>query len=99
MLDFISHLVIRILLATIRDNGLFPCPRCLVSKSVLHNLGCPDDIMVRIKQTRTFLGNLVKKARKHIYKDANAINGKKVDDLLKEFSGVPTVVRCGKISC
>ena len=95
MLDVISHLVIRVLLATIRDNGLFPCPRCLVSKSVLHNLGCPDDIMVRITQTRTFLGNLVKKARKFIYKDAKPINGKNVDDLLKEFSGVPTVVRCG----
>ena len=92
LFDLISHLLIRVLLATIRDNGLFPCPRCLVSKSALHMLGCPDDIATRIGKTRTFLAGLVKKARKLIYKDAKAINGKKVDDLLKDFSGVPTVV-------
>ena len=94
LFDLISHLLIRVLLATIRDNGLFPCPRCLVSKSVLHNLGCPDDIKIRIEKTRTFLADLVKKARKLIYKDAKAINGKGVDDKLKGFSGVPTMVRC-----
>ena len=97
MLDLVPHLLTRVLLATIRDNGLFPCHRCLVSKSVLHQLGCPEDIAVRIKQTRTFLGNLVKKARKLIYKDAKPINGSGVDDLLKGFSGVPTAVRCGLI--
>ena len=85
-------------LATIRDNGLFPCPRCLVSKSLLHTLGCPDDIAVRVQHTRNFLFNLVKKARKFIYKDAKPINGTAVDDELKGFSGVPTIVRCAPFS-
>ncbi len=79
-------------MATIRENGLFPCPRCLVPKSLLHTLGCPDDIVERVERTRKFLFNLVKKARKFIYKDAKPINGAAVDDELKGFSGVPTVV-------
>ena len=94
VLDFITDLSIRVSLATIRDNGLFPCPRCLVSKSVLHLLGCPGDIAVRVEQARKVLSKLVTKARKLIYKDAKPINGSGVDDLLKEFSGVPTIVRC-----
>lgn len=81
-------------MATIRDNGLFPCTRCLVSKSVLHLLGCSGDIAARVKQTRTYSSKLVTKARKIIYKDAKAINGSAVDDVLKGFSGVPTEVRC-----
>ena len=97
LLDFISYLLIRVVLATIRDNGLFPCHRCLISKSVLHKLGCPDDITFRIDKTRSFLADLVKKARKLIYKDAKPINGTGVDDILKEFSGVPTMVRSGRI--
>ena len=85
-------------MATIRDNGLFPCHRCLVSKSALHKLGSLDDKKARIEQPRTFLANLVRKARKLIYKDCKAINGSAVDDVLKEFSGVPTVVCCRTIS-
>ncbi len=81
------------LLATIRDNGLFPCHRCLVSKFALHRLGCPDDIAVRIEHARQYLAQLVTKARKYIYKDAKPINGTAVNDTLKSFSGVPTVVR------
>src|SRR5487761_1612982 len=33
-----AHLFIRVLLATIRDQGLCPCPRCLVPKSRLDQL-------------------------------------------------------------
>ncbi len=94
VLDVITDLTIRVSLATIRDNGLFPCHRCLISKSAIHKLGCPSDIAVRLQNTRSFLVGLVKKARKLIYKDAKAINGSGVDDILKGFSGVPTEVRC-----
>ena len=97
LFDPISHLHIRVLLATIRDNGLFPCHRCLVSKYAIHKLGCLDDIKFRIEKTRTYLAGLVKKARKCIYKDAKAINGTAVDDVLKETSGVPTMVRCSHV--
>ena len=38
------------------------------------------------------MAHLVTKARKYIYKDAKPINGTAVDDVLKGFSGVPTVV-------
>ncbi len=88
----ISNLLIRVSLATIRDNGLFPCHRCLVHKSGLHRLGLPDDIARRIEKTRTYLADLVKKARKLIYKDGKGVNSSGVDDILKEYSGVPTVV-------
>ena len=98
VLDFITDLTIRVSLATIRDNGLFPCHRCLISKSAIHKLGCPSDIAVRLKSTRSFLVGLVKKARKLIYKDAKPINGSGVDDILKGFSGVPTEVRCTPFS-
>uniref|UniRef100_A0AAD5VJF2 C2H2-type domain-containing protein n=1 Tax=Leucocoprinus birnbaumii TaxID=56174 RepID=A0AAD5VJF2_9AGAR len=40
------------LLATIRDKGLFPCPRCLVHRSELHNLGQRRDRKTRMEKLR-----------------------------------------------
>ena len=83
----------RILLATIRDKGLCPCPRCLVPKTHLDRLGLKLDIRNRLTQFRWYMANKVKAARHIIYELARPITGTKVEALLKPFSGVPTEVR------
>ena len=82
----------RVLLATIRDKGLCPCPRCLVSKAKLDRLGFCRDISIRVDKFRTFMASQVRIARRAIYELAKPIGGKAVEDLLKSFSGVPTMV-------
>lgn len=86
-------LLSRVLLACIRENGLFPCHRCLIPKSFIYQLGLADDIAFRINNVRSFLADQVTKARNSIYKRAKPINGTDVEDLLKETSSVPTMVR------
>ena len=86
------NVLFRVLLATIRDNGLCPCPRCLVSKGKLDCLGLQRDIMIRIKEFRVYAANKVNLARRSIYRLAKPITGSAVEDLLKSFSGVPTEV-------
>jgi len=81
-----------VLLATIRDKGLCPCPHCLVPKSKLDRLGLQRDVTVRITQFRTYVAEKVGYARRAIYSLAKPISGKVVEDLLKTFSGVPTEV-------
>lgn len=80
----------RVLLATIRDKGLCPCPRCFIPKSFLDRLGA--DLRFRISKTRYYLIHSVWRARDLIYKSGKPINGKNVQDLLKESSSVPTIV-------
>ena len=82
----------RILLATIRDKGLAPCPRCLVPKSKLDKLGLTRDMEIRIQGFRNYMASKVEAARRLIYNLAKPITGAGVDGLLKEFSGVPTKV-------
>jgi hypothetical protein len=82
----------RVLLATIRDKGLCPCPRCLVSKAKLDRLGFRQDLTIRVDKFRTFMADEVSIARRAIYELAKPISGSVVEDLLKSFSGVPTMV-------
>lgn len=82
----------RVLLATIRDKGLCPCPRCLVPMAKLDRLGFRRDISIRVDKFRTFMASRVRLARRAIYELAKPIGGKAVEDLLKSFSGVPTMV-------
>jgi len=90
--ELVLILLFRVLLATIRDKGLCPCPRCLVPKVKLDRLGLRRDVIVRITQLRTYLAGKVSSAHKAIYNFAKPINGAAVEDLLKAFSGVPTEV-------
>jgi len=82
----------RVLLATIRDKGSFPCPQCLIPKSKLDGLGLRRDISVRVKHFRQLVADKVRIARNAIYNLGKSIRSKAVEDLLKGFSGVPTVV-------
>ena len=83
----------RISLACIRENGLYPCHRCLIHKQDIQQLGLDSDVAIRIKGVRTFLSDQVTKARNFIYRRSKPINGVDVEDLLKETSSVPTMVR------
>ena len=86
-------IIFRVLLATIRDKGLCPCPRCLVSKSRFDLMGQRRDIVFRQKNIREYLSLFVLKARELIYKKGIAIGGVAVNQLLKETSAVPTIVQ------
>lgn len=82
----------RVLLATIRDNGLCPCPRCLMPKTKLDQMGHYWDISFRLKEVRRYLSDKVQHARRIIYKLGQAVAGTGVDGMLKATSSVPTVV-------
>jgi hypothetical protein len=82
----------RVLLATIRDGGMCPCPRCLIPKTEMHLMGFARDISARVSKARKYLGLRVRAARVHIYKLAYGIGSDKVNDSLKESSSVPTLV-------
>ncbi|KAL1712278.1 hypothetical protein EV715DRAFT_213948 [Schizophyllum commune] len=80
----------KVLLATIRDGGLCPCPRCFVAKTKLDRMGLVRDMKARLQSARTYLLDRVQWARKAIYKPAHLIGGTVVDSSLKDYSAVPT---------
>ncbi|KAL1658266.1 hypothetical protein GGF50DRAFT_131811 [Schizophyllum commune] len=80
----------KVLLATIRDGGLCPCPRCFVAKTKLDRMGLVRDMKARLQSARTYLLDRVQWARKAIYKLAHLIGGTVVDSSLKDYSAVPT---------
>ncbi|KAJ7732533.1 hypothetical protein B0H16DRAFT_1770162 [Mycena metata] len=81
----------KVLLATIRDGGGCPCPRCMIPKSEVHLMGSARDMTARVKKARKYLGGLVNSARRLIYGFAYGIGSTKIEDLLKESSSVPTL--------
>jgi hypothetical protein len=83
----------RVLLATIRDKGLCPCPRCLIPKVKIDLMGKARDLAQRISHARNILYDVVQTARHFVYQLAIPINGTAVAQLLKPTSSVPTVVR------
>ena len=100
---FLSSLTarFRVLLATIRDKGLCPCPRCLIPKKKLDCVGHIADANIRINQARKYqnIMELVKKARKAIYEQGAPIGGVYVQRLLKPTSSVPTLVSSERFAC
>ncbi len=83
----------RVLLAMIHDNGICPCPRCLISKSKLDKLGLKRDSVTRVSRFRHYMAGKIQIARKAIYSLGKPINGVAVEGVLKYFSGVPTMVQ------
>ena len=88
-----AHCFIRVLLATIQDQGLCPCPCCLVPKSKLDRLGLVTDMNNRNDKARKYQADLVNKARKAIFEQGMPIGGVAVERLLKDTSSVPTAMR------
>ncbi|KAJ3972040.1 hypothetical protein EV361DRAFT_949176 [Lentinula raphanica] len=81
----------KVLLATIRDLGNCPCPRCLCPKASLDQMGTRRDLALRKNTARTFLIDRVKKAREYIYRKGFGIRSARVEELLKATSSVPTM--------
>ncbi|KAH9914268.1 hypothetical protein B0H21DRAFT_896115 [Amylocystis lapponica] len=83
----------KVLIATLRDKGRCPCPRCLVTMDCVPQLGTSEDRAVRETLARKDDAERqlqVSAARDLIYKDGYVVNSEKVDELLKEHSLIPT---------
>lgn len=82
----------RVLLATIRHRGNSPCPRCLILKEKLNQMGTIQDMKNRLSQTRTYVMDKVRRAQEYIYNLAKTISGVDVEGLLYAQSWVPTII-------
>ena len=85
----------RVLIATIRDKGQCPCPRCKISQNEIREFATAKDLEIRRTQARRDdedRQKKVEKARKFIYEKGYVVNSSHVEDLLKEESLVPTKV-------
>ncbi|EJD41141.1 hypothetical protein AURDEDRAFT_69087 [Auricularia subglabra TFB-10046 SS5] len=81
----------KVLVATIRDGGGCPCPRCLVQHADLCNMGTADDLRTRESQRRvddSARQSKVKKARQFLRK-GYAVTYAGIDKELKDESYVP----------
>lgn len=94
LLRFLTHLS-RVLLATIRDKGICPCPRCLTPMDSIHKMGTPHDLRFRTNNRRKDSARqrqLVKEARAIIYDNHRAVGNAEVEALLQPTLLVPTIV-------
>jgi hypothetical protein len=79
----------------IRSLGDYPCPRCLVALTDVHNMGTPHDLALREEQRRkddTERRRKIDSARKIIFKQNYSVNTDEVEKLLKPTSLVPSRV-------
>jgi hypothetical protein len=95
-----AHIFLRVLLATIRDQGLCPCPRCLVPKTKLDRLGLIADMNARVNNARHYrdVAVFIEKAHRAIFEEGAPIGGVTVQRLLKSTSNVPMSVSCAIFS-
>ncbi|KAH7917705.1 hypothetical protein BV22DRAFT_1025919 [Leucogyrophana mollusca] len=83
----------KILIATIRNLGGCPCPRCLIPMARVSDIGKERDMLQRTLLARTDNEEYRRKitsARKFIYEKNYAVNYAKVEELLKPESLLPT---------
>lgn len=79
-------------MATVRDRGACPCPRCLITKEKLDKLGQKLDMTSRITQARTYLSEVITTTRNAIYNRGFVITSSRVSHVMKSLSLVPTLV-------
>lgn len=82
----------RVLLATIQDKGLCPCPRCLVPKSMFHHTEFIRDLGARISDARTYICKKIALTWCAIYELGQPLKGMTIETILKNESLVPTLV-------
>ncbi len=85
----------RVLLATIRNLGSFPCPRCLIPKETIPEVGTKNDDRRRERDRRVANDKLfsdIKLARTWIYNEGLLVKSAAVERLLSPKSLVPTLV-------
>jgi hypothetical protein len=91
----IAQSIVRVLLATIRNLGGCPCPRCLIPKSRVQNLGLSLDMKQRQTLARiddNSRKNKVATSRSIIYDSGYGVRSNYVENILKDQSLVPTPV-------
>lgn len=69
--------------------------RCLITMDEIPNLGTTEDRKTRLEKPRVDSAEyqkVVKEARKKLYDEGYAVDGERVDELLKGESLVPTEV-------
>jgi len=80
------------MLQTIKSMGLYPCPRCLVLKGDIPQVGSFLDMKNRQKAARVYSIKNVEIARKAIFDSGRSVSYNGPHDLLKIGSWVPTRV-------
>ncbi|KAH7917271.1 hypothetical protein BV22DRAFT_1026716, partial [Leucogyrophana mollusca] len=84
----------KILIATVRNRGICPCPRCLIPMTRVADMGKERDMLQRSLLARVDDGARQAKittSRRLIYEKNYAVNTPKVEELLKPESLVPTL--------
>ncbi|KIJ57944.1 hypothetical protein HYDPIDRAFT_34653 [Hydnomerulius pinastri MD-312] len=84
----------KVLIACIRNLGACPCPRCLIPKDRVHNMGSERDMLQRHILARSDTEERRRKvtaARRLIYEQQYVVDTPQVEALLKDESLVPTV--------
>lgn len=89
---YMAEINARALLAAIRDRGLCPCPRCVVSLTQFDQLGSKRDSNRRMAGARSYLMDLVSRARHFIYNVGFQPTAAGIERMLKPLSLVPTIV-------
>lgn len=86
--------LIRALLATIRNLGRCPCPRCEIQKVHVGGLGTTVDQQRRNHERTDTLSRIgrIDLARKFIFEKGAGVTSTRVENILKERSEVPTHV-------
>ncbi|KAJ8581094.1 hypothetical protein M405DRAFT_926351, partial [Rhizopogon salebrosus TDB-379] len=82
----------KVLIATVRNLGGCPCPRCLIPKDRIQNMGRPRDRLQRetLERNDERRGAMVSAARSLIYEKDFAVGSAVVERILKLQSWVPT---------
>lgn len=86
----------RILIASIRNMGTCPCPRCLIPLNRVHNMGTTRDMAQRVSLARVDNEQrryTVTAARRVIYDKKYQVNSAAVEKMLRPTSLVPNIVR------
>ncbi|TDL15717.1 hypothetical protein BD410DRAFT_732279, partial [Rickenella mellea] len=83
----------KVLIATIRDKGQCPCPRCLIKKSDIPKLGTPGDVKRRQTLARRDDESRRQKVQeaRDIIARGYVVDSQRLNPLLQEQSLVPTV--------
>jgi hypothetical protein len=93
----------RVLIATVRDMGACPCPRCLVRKPDLYLLGTYQDQQLRHDHARhddDAFRRAIRHARNLIYNKGYVVNSNSYEfETLNKMSLVPTEVLPSIIPC
>jgi hypothetical protein len=92
MLLILQTIHSRVRIATIRDKGDCPCPRCLVLRVNCGNIGMVGDTRTRTSTVRSYARESILRAWDFIYRLGYGVGSAAVERVLKAQSLVPTLV-------